>query len=114
VAYAIADTLYNDMAFRGRVRACTVEQADSFRADTRPDVVALSNSLLRGEANSTETFIRLTASAPGIADSADTGGGNCDQTKVTDLQLLSSVQNGYPMVAGLYYNPDGSLRPPGT
>jgi hypothetical protein len=113
MSYTVADSLYTDIVFRGRVRACTVEQADSFRADSRPDVVALSNSLLRGEPHTTETFLRLTASAPGIADSADAGGGTVDQSKVTDLQLLSSVQNGYPMVAGLYYQPDGSLRPPG-
>jgi hypothetical protein len=107
MSYSNIDALTFDPAFAGRVRACCVEQAETFRNDARPDFVALANSVLRGEAEGVLSFVRVTAAAPGIADKATTPDG-IDQSLITDEDVLSTVQANWQVVAGLYYAEDGT------
>ena len=108
MSYSAIDQLTNDALFGGRVRSCCTEQAEVFRNDARPDFVALSDDVLRGDGVKTNAFIRIGAAAPGIADKADSGEGGIDQTKVTDADLLSLVQANWQVVAGLFYTEDGT------
>lgn len=110
MAYLTQSLLRDDLDFSRRVGGCCVEQAEVFRNDARPDFVALANDVLRG--NRANDFTRIIASAPGIADKVTTGDDNIvDSSKVTDADILSSVQANWQVVAGLYYNTDGSLVP---
>jgi hypothetical protein len=108
VSYLAIDQLTNDIIFAGRVRACTVDQADVFHNDARPDFVALANDVLKGGGETALTFTRLCAAAPGLADQADLGDGTIDQSLVSDADLLSVVQGQWQVVAGLYFDPDGT------
>ena len=107
MTYQNIDTLTGDPAFQGRIRACCTEQAEVFRNDTRPDFVALANDVLRGSSPALLSFIRIVAAAPGLADKAATEDG-VDQTKVTDDDVLSTVQANWQVVAGLYYDDTGA------
>lgn len=107
MAYLTQSLLASDAVFVGRVRACATEQAEVFRSDTRPDFVALAESVLRGEADGTFALVRIFASSPGIADKAATGDG-IDQSLVTDADLLSLTQANWEVVAGLFYDDTGA------
>jgi hypothetical protein len=107
VSYSAIDQLTGDVLFGGRVRACTVEQAEVFRNDARPDFVALANECLLGSGEIYLAFIRMVAAAPGLADKAATADG-VDQAQVTDADLLSTVQANWQVVAGLYFDADGT------
>jgi hypothetical protein len=100
LSYSDIDQLTNDIDFAGRVRACVVEQAETFRSDARPDFVALANSALRGDGETYLAFTRIVAAAPGIAE------GN-----QPDGDILSSVQANWQVVAGLYFDPEGNPIP---
>jgi hypothetical protein len=105
LSYAAIDALTNDVLFAGRVRACCVEQAETFKDAARPDFVALADDCLRGAGEPFLTFTRMIAAAPGIADKA---GDPVDQSQVTDADILSTVQADWPTVAALYYAEDGT------
>ena len=111
MSYNTVDFLYTNGTFRGRIRACTVEQGDYFINDTRGDIKALAESLLRGDATVLEAFYRITCSAPGMADAAEVDG-QVDQSNITDQAILSAVQGSFPQVATLYFNEDGTPIPP--
>ena len=112
MSFQTIDQLTFDPTFNGRVRACATQQAEIFRNDARPDFVALADDVLRGDGIKTNAFTRITAAAPGIADKAATEDG-IDQTKVTDDDVLSTVQANWQVVAGLYYGEDGTPLPAG-
>lgn len=107
MSYSAIDQLFNDVLFAGRVRACCVEQAETFKDAARADFVALANDVLRGGGSTTTTFTRITAAAPGIADQA---GDPIDQTKVVDAVILSTVQANWPVVAALFYDESGAPK----
>lgn len=79
-----------------------------FKDDARPAWVAVADACLQGDGVIYLAFIRIEAAGPGIADKADNGDGTIDQTKVTDADLLSLTQANWQVVAGLYFNEDGS------
>jgi len=110
MSYQAQDQLTNDAIFGGRVRAATVQQADTFKDDQRQNFVATANACLQGDAVIYLAFIRFEAAGPGIANKADNGDGTIDQSKVTDGDILSLTQAAWPVVAGLYYNDDGSPK----
>lgn len=105
MSYRSIDALTYDALFAGRVRACAVEQAETYRADARPPFVAVANACLRGEGETFLAFARITAAAPGVAAGA---GDPVDQTRVGDEAILAAVQANWETVAGLYYTDDGS------
>jgi hypothetical protein len=107
MSYQSQTQLAEDAAFQARVRACSVQQANTYKDSALPNYVALANAILRQE-DKQVAFFTISAAAPGIADKADNGDGTVDQSKVTDADLLSIVQGSWPVVADLYYAEDGS------
>jgi hypothetical protein len=107
VSYSAIDNLAQDGAFNGRVRACTLEQAHVYKDDARPDFVALASDIMRSGPETTVTFVRLVAAAPGLADKATTPEG-IDQTRISDADVLSAVQGNWQTVAGLYFDAEGN------
>ena len=107
MSYQAINQLTNDVDFGGRSTAAATQQAEVFINDARPDFVALANDVLRG--TRANDFARIIASAPGIADKAATEDDNVvDSSKVTDADLLSTVQANWQVVAGLFYTDDGT------
>jgi hypothetical protein len=111
MSFVVIFQLTSDSNFGGRTRACATQQAETFKDDTRPDIVALANGLLRGELPLEITFIRITAAAPGMAEKANSSG-SFDQSRVLDADILAAVQANFPVVAALYYQPDGTALSP--
>ncbi|HEY2302998.1 MAG TPA: hypothetical protein VGH66_13960 [Acidimicrobiales bacterium] len=111
MGYDAQFALTNDSDFYGRSYACAVQQADVFINDQRPDYVAVAHAVLRDDPGFGSAFVRLAAAGPGIADKADNGDGTIDSSKVTDADLLSLTQANWPVVAGLYFNTDGTPIP---
>jgi hypothetical protein len=108
MSYESQDQLTNDAVFAGRSRAATVQQAEAFKDDQRPDWVAVADACLRGDGEIYNAFLRMAAGGPGIADKAELPNGGIDQGLVLDEDLLSLTQANWPTVAGLYFAPDGS------
>jgi hypothetical protein len=103
MAYQDIDALTRDELFTGRVRACCTEQALVFRNDTRPEMSALADDLLRANSPALLTFVAIVAAAPGLAERAAVEGG-VDQTLISDADILASVQGAWPIVADLLYS----------
>lgn len=109
MSYEAIDQLTADPTFNGRERACTVEQAGTFKDSARADFVAVAEDCLTGGILYL-TFVRMAAAGPGIADKVTTPDG-IDQSQVTDADLLSLTQAAWPTVAALYFTEDGSPKP---
>jgi hypothetical protein len=108
MSYQVISDLTYDPAFTARVRACVVEQSNTFKDDTRGDIKATAEEVLRGGGSGPMlSFNQMVASAPGLADKATTPSG-VDQTLIVDGDILSAVQATYPTVAALHYNADGT------
>jgi hypothetical protein len=111
VSYQTQAQLEANSEFRGRAQAAATEQADSYINDQRPDYVAVADAVLKGSAPQLNAFIRLDAAGPGIAEKVDIGDDSIDQSLCTDADLLSLTQGSWQVVAGLYFNTDGTPRP---
>lgn len=94
--------------FSNRGRAATTVQADFFINAAAPDQKALAASILRNEADPLVTFQVMLGASPGFADTVDNGDGTISSSKIVDEQILSTIQNGWPLVASLYFDPDGT------
>ena len=105
MSFSAIDQLTNDVLFNGRVRACTVQQSETFQNSQLPQIVAAAKASLRGQADPALTLARMAAAGPGMADDA---GDPVDQTKISDADILASVQANFPTVAALYYDEDGN------
>jgi hypothetical protein len=110
MSYQAQAQLEADVDFRGRSTAAAVQQSTVFKDDQRPDFVALADGLLTGDVRFTSAFVRLDAAGPGIADSADQGDGTIDQTAVTDADLLALTQANFPVIADLFFTPEGEPK----
>jgi hypothetical protein len=108
MSYESQALLGEDVNFSRRSRSCLIQQAGVFLNDTRLNIVALSNALLKMYPLETATFLNTICAAPGLADKVDNGDGTIDQTQITDGDLLSNVQALYPEVAALFYQDDGT------
>jgi hypothetical protein len=108
VSYQAQFQLTGDSDFNGRSQAAATQQAEVFKDDQRPNFVAVSQDVLRGNLEVLSTFVRMGAAGPGIADKADNGDGTIDQSLVSDADLLSLTQANWPTVAALYFAADGS------
>jgi hypothetical protein len=111
MSYLSITQLTDDPIFGGRTRAASVQQAESFINDQRPNFVAVAAECLRGNAEMYLAFIRMGAAGPGIGDKVDNGDDTIDQSKVTDADLLSLTQTNWPTVSDLYFNEDGTPKP---
>ena len=110
MSYQSIDQLTNDAVFGGRSRAATVQQAETFKDDARPPFVSTANACLVGNGEIYLAFARMAAAGPGIGDKVDKGDGTIDQAAVTDADLLALTQANWPVVAGLYFNDDGTPK----
>jgi len=112
VSYEAQHALTYDPAWNNRWRACLTQQANGFRSDSRADVAALSESILRGDNGSVLlTFQTSLGAAPGLADKADNGDGTVDSSRISDAEILSNVQAQYPSIASLYFLDTGEPVP---
>lgn len=112
MSYLAQAQLREDEDFVDRATSAATEQATIFKDDQRPDFVALADRLLRGSLEHTNAFVRLAAAGPGIADKVDPDDdGTIDQALVTDADLLALTQANFPVVADLYFTPEGETRP---
>ena len=91
------DQLTSDPVFGGRVRACAVQQAETYKNDARPDFVALADDQLKG-GTTYLAFVRIIAAFPGLAEADE----------IADADILSQMQANWQVVAGLYYAADGT------
>jgi hypothetical protein len=107
VSFATQSALANDFDFQKRMTACCNQQADVYKDDARPQFVALAKSVLRVQ-GPMPTFFNMGAASPGFADDVDNGDGTIDSSRLTDIQLLASVQNDWPTVADLYFDASGA------
>lgn len=108
MSYVAIAALTVDQAFGGRVTAAATEQAETFTNDGRADIAAVAGDVLRGYGPVVNTFVRMGAAGPGMADAADPDDtGRVDQSLIGDADLLSLVQAQFPTVASLYYDPEG-------
>jgi len=107
MSYHSQDLLRTDTTFQARVRSCVTEQSNNFINDARPDFHNLASDALRGAEHVLDSFYRVVATAPGLAAEVENPDGTIDQSKVSDLEILSATQSGYPMVVSLWYMPDG-------
>ena len=82
-----------------------------FLDDTRADIKALAEALLRGDPEPTLTFTRMLAGAPGFAQTVDNGDGTISSDKIADDEILSAVQAEWPTVAALFYDSEGAPQP---
>ena len=108
MSYQAQSQLGADSDFVGRTQSAAYQQAATYVNDQRPDFVAVAETVLRGEPDMLAAFTRLDAAGPGIADKADNGDGTIDQALVTDDDLLSLTQANWQVVAGLYYDTEGT------
>ena len=109
--------LGNDEVFQGRVRVCAYNECQTHLDDpNRADWSNLAYDTLRGADHVMDSFVRWTARTQEVADAA---GDPPDQSLVTDEQILTAVDECYPLIASLFYNPDGTpwggaMHPPVT
>lgn len=91
------DQLISNQEFNGRVRACAIQQAETYKDDTRADFVALAHDQLVGGITYL-AFVRIIAAFPGLAE----------QPEIADGDILSQMQANWQLVASLYYSEDGA------
>lgn len=96
MAFEDIDQLTQDAIFGGRVRACAVQQAETYKDDARPDFVALADDQLVG-GSTYLAFVRIIAAFPGLAEADE----------IADGDILSQMQANWQTVASLYYSGDG-------
>ena len=108
MSYLAQSQLETDADFQRRVNSVNVQQSETYKDDGRADIAATARAILRNDAGPGGALLRLAAGGPGIADKVDNGDGTIDQSKVTDADLLSLTQANFPVVAGLYFNADGT------
>jgi hypothetical protein len=107
MSYQSQAALEADYQFQQRNRACAIQQAGHFKDDQRADIVALAESVARGDGATIAALTRMAAAGPGIADQADTGDG-IDSSLVLDADILALTQANWPTVAALYFDVDGT------
>jgi hypothetical protein len=113
MSYQVQAQLTVDGDFTGRTSACITQQSQIFVNDTRGDIKALATDWLR-QMSSTPligVWMPIMAAEPGLADAADNNDGTIDSSKITDQQILTSVQARFPEIAGFIYDQDGNPRP---
>jgi hypothetical protein len=106
MSYASMAALAKDADFQDRVAACVTIECQSNLGDVQhPDQSNLAYDVLRGQVHVYEAFTRMVSQTPGVAEAA---GDSVDQSLVSDDLIQAAVVDLYPVVAGMYYNPDGS------
>jgi len=93
MGYLSQDMLANDPDFQARVRACSFQQAEqTYLSATDAADAAYAKAIIRGDAAEILTMFALAAQSPGLGEKVDNGDGTVDSSKVTDAEVLASVQ----------------------
>jgi len=93
MGYLSQDMLANDPDFQSRVRSCAIQQAEqTYMNATDPSDVAYAKAIVRGDASEILSMFALAAQSPGLGEKVDNGDGTVDSSKVTDAEVLASVQ----------------------
>lgn len=103
MSYASQAALVVDEEFQDRGSAAVFGQAVIFKDDGRADLAALAKRHMRVPAEIPVIWAAFLAAAPGFADQPES-------SAITDADILAAVQSGWPTVAAVHYNPDGSNR----
>lgn len=110
MSYLTQALLSEDVDFGRRSRSCLFQQAGDFITSDSADEVALSDALLKNEPQQTLSFLQAICASPGFSDTVDNGDGTVDSSKVSDADILASVQALWPRTAALFYTSDGTPR----
>lgn len=122
MSYLDIAQLTEDPQFQSRVRACTVQEAHTFKDDQRPAWQALALDCLKGGGATTLMFVRLMAAFPGFVTDLPVqkpeeepppqppGPPRFDSTRILDGAILAQVQAQWPVVAELFFDEEGNLR----
>jgi hypothetical protein len=105
MSYQSQTLLADDQDFQQRVKACCVQQANTFKDDADPGNAQLAGAVVRDQGAMLTSFYNTSAASPGFADKVDQGDGTVDSSLVLDPEILSTVQAVWPIVAGAYYPP---------
>jgi hypothetical protein len=108
MSYKSQSDLQNDQDFQARVAAVNIQQAYIYKDSALESYKSLANAIMKDDTTAGSTLLRLDAAGPGVADKVEQPNGDVDQSLVTDDDLLSLTQANWPVVAGLYYNEDGT------
>lgn len=103
MSYQSQTLLADDPAFQSRVKACCVQQANTFKDSSTPADAALAGAVIRDQPAQLASFYNTSAASPGFADRVDQGDGTIDSSLVLDPEILSTVQAVWPIVAAAYY-----------
>jgi hypothetical protein len=111
LSYLTYALLTEDVNFGRRSRSCITQQSNIFLNDARPDFVALSKALLKGEPAQTSAMLQGICAGPTFDTVVDNGDGTIDSSKINDEEILSQCQAIFPTVAELYYDSTGAPIP---
>jgi hypothetical protein len=105
VSYQSQTLLANDPAFQQRVKACAVQQTNTFGGSTDAGEAELAAAVIRDQSAQLFSLYNTSAASPGFADTVDQGDGTVDSTLISDPEILATVQAVWPIVAGAYRPP---------
>jgi hypothetical protein len=98
MTYQDQANLAADPQFVQRLTACTVEQANIFKDDGRPEMANLGNAVLTDPGATIAWFVWPLATLPGFGDAFATDGSD----GVTDGMMLSGTQTVWPTIGALH------------
>lgn len=104
MSYAAMAALAKDPAFQDRVKAAaTIECQQNLDNPDRADWSNMAYDTLRNAEHAMDSFTRMVAQTPGLADQYEAG----DQSAITDEEIQQAVNDSFPIVASLFYMPNG-------
>lgn len=103
MSYQSQTLLAEDRAFQQRVKACAVEQSNTFNGSAVVAEAELAAAIVRDQSAMLTSFYNASAASPGFAAKVDVGDGTIDSTLIADAEILSTVQGVWPIVAAAYY-----------
>jgi hypothetical protein len=112
MSYLTSALLSEDVDFGRRSRSCILQQSGTFIDDGRADIAALASALLLMQPSQTQVMLNAVCNGPGFDTTVDNGDGTITSSKIADDDILAQTQSIYPTVAGLFYNDDGTVKPP--
>lgn len=94
MTYKSQADLRSDSIFTARWTSAINQQAMVFKDDEDANTKALAELVLKGDFNTINIWTRVICETPGFGD-------NADQAEISDLAILSAVQNQWATVAAL-------------
>ena len=109
MSYLSQDLLAQDPDFQSRVRACGIQQAEgNYLASSDGADAAYARAIVRQDAPETLALFTIASQSPGLGEKVDNGDGTIDSSKVSDAEILASVQAFWHDVASCFFGADGT------